>query len=97
MIQSFLFASYLIIVISLVWGATHHERMPQILGHAVAFGLSVFAGMGVVLLLLILWPIIGTAWILVLIIGTVFGTSIGRRLYRRRVGVRGDTSSTKNG
>ena len=96
MVQSFLFASYLIIVISLVWGATRHERMPQILRHAFSFGSFIFAGMGAIFLLLIIWPLIGTAWILGLIAGTVFVTSIGRRLYRRRVAVRGNASSAEN-
>ena len=52
--------------------------------------------MGVIFLLLIIWPLIGTAWILGLIAGTVFLTSIGRRLYERKVAVQGNASSAEN-
>ncbi len=83
MIKDLVFAIPLIIAVSLVWAATRHEKMPQIFRHATVFALKIVAGMAVLLLALVLWPIIGTPWLSALIGGVVFLTSLGPRAWIR--------------
>ncbi len=84
MIQQFVFAIPLIIAVSLVWAATRHEKLPRIFRHALGYALSISAGMAVLLLVLVLWPIVGTAWLSAIIGGVVFFTWTRQRLWKRR-------------
>jgi hypothetical protein len=82
MIEQFALAIPLIAAVSLAWAATRHEAMPQILWHALSYALSVGAGMAALLLVLVLWPIIGTGWLSAIIGGVVLVTSAVRRIQK---------------
>jgi hypothetical protein len=86
MIEDILLALALIIVVSLVWAATRHERMPPILRHALWHALAVTAGLGVLLFLLVIWPIIGTGWLAAIIGGSFLVSSVARRISKKQLG-----------